>query len=160
MEEFSWIPLLGSILMFTPCCKFPRFTSSKQNSAITVPSTAVSVTWILETSFMKGQLSSCRTSSTMSCSKAESSWTPPWRPELLLFNTGGDDSGKKDNPTPHQIKIKAWQVTKKKKKLKHHYSGVLKLWLKSTRHVVRPEVLTILQSCHLLLKCLSCHTKC
>ena len=78
-------------------------------STIIIPSAVLSVTWILETSFMKGQLSSCRTSSTMSCSKAESSWTPPWRPELLLFNeVWGDDSGKK--PNTHQIKIKTWQI--------------------------------------------------
>lgn len=32
MQEFSWIPLLGSIPLFGPCCKFPKFTSSKQDS--------------------------------------------------------------------------------------------------------------------------------
>lgn len=38
-------------------------------------------TWVLDTSFMKGQLSSCRTSSTVSCSQADSSWTPWFLPE-------------------------------------------------------------------------------
>lgn len=33
-------------------------------------------TCVLETSFMKGQLSSCLTSSTVSCSQADISWTP------------------------------------------------------------------------------------
>lgn len=35
----------------------------------------------MDTSFMKGQLSSCRTSSTVSCSHADSSWTPWFLPE-------------------------------------------------------------------------------
>lgn len=39
-------------------------------------------TWVLDTSFMKGQLSSCLTKSTVSCSHADSSWTPRFLPEL------------------------------------------------------------------------------
>lgn len=38
-------------------------------------------TWVLDTSFMKGQLSSCLTSSTVSCSQADSSCTPWFLPE-------------------------------------------------------------------------------
>lgn len=38
-----------------------------------------------DTSLTKGQLSSCRTSSTMRCSQADSSWTPWFLPEDLLL---------------------------------------------------------------------------
>ena len=39
-------------------------------------------TCVLDTSFLKGQLASCLTSSTVSCSQADSSWTPRFLPEL------------------------------------------------------------------------------
>lgn len=43
---------------------------------------------------MKGQLSSCRTSSTVSCSQADSSWTPWFLPdERRLDDDEEEDEG-------------------------------------------------------------------
>lgn len=43
---------------------------------------------------MKGQLSSCLTSSTVSCSQADSSWTPWFLPDERRLDEDDDDEGR------------------------------------------------------------------
>lgn len=153
MQEFSWIPLLGSFPLFEPCC------TCVNSQGLPAASRTLSHCCSLYSSFsyldfgnqfherpaviMSHQFHYELFKSWEFMDSALTSWTSPvqyWRRWFWE---------KKTNPIPHQIKLK------KIKKRGRSWNTIIlgyKVSFKSTRHVVWSKVLTVVHYCHLLLK--------